>query len=170
MDQNSKLESLVASQKDQLNRYEIRLKDVINAYKGLLKEKDALKEALNVANKPKGETGDQSPGGDNNIDQKLTLMNSLATLSAEKSRIEQSFLLDKRNLKQEITSKDKALKELEETIRSLESRNSLETENFKSKLIVEKHLLEKEQTNSMLMIRELQMLLNGWFEMFLIII
>lgn len=158
MDQSA----IISSQKEQLSRYETRLKDVVNAYKGLLKEKEALKEALgSVSNNSKGGTEEKV---DQNVDQKLTLMNSLATLSAEKSRLEQTFLLDKRNLKHEMTVKDKAIKELEEIIRTFESRSSLETENFKSKLIVEKHEREKEQTNSMLMIRELQMLLNGKFQ------
>ena len=140
------------------------LSDIVNAYKGLLKEKEALSASLATLSKPKDDNAIEESSETQNIDHKQTiqtLMQSIATLSAGKSKIEQTFLMDKRNLKQEIAMKDKAYKELESKIHSLDSRNNLETENFKSKLIVEKHEREKEQTNSMLMIRELQMLLNG---------
>lgn len=85
-------------------------------------------------------------------------MNSLATLSAEKSRMEASFQADKKQLRNSIVQKDKKINELEEKIKEIQKQHSIDLENLKSKVIVERHEREKESNNHMLMIRELQKL------------
>lgn len=176
------LESVVASQKEQLTRYETRLKDVVTAYKGLLKEKEALEASLaavsgrSPAKKPasngsqpaKGEKGAtaaqdgaqaEAGGGDDLQAQIATLMNSLATLSAEKSRQEASFQADRRQLRQELTIKDKMIKDLQERVKQAGAKQQVELEQHKSKLIVLQHDRDKEAQDHMVMVRELQKLL-----------
>lgn len=96
-----------------------------------------------------------------NESQKIqTLMDSVATLSAEKSRMEQSFQADKKQLRQELLQKDKQLKEAHDKLHNLTAQQNLEFENYRSKLIVERHNQEKSHNESLLMIRELQKLLS----------
>lgn len=89
-----------------------------------------------------------------------TVMNSLATLSAEKSKMEQSFQADKRHLRQDLQQKDKQIKDLQERYKAISIQNALELDKSKSKLIVERHDREKEMNDHMLMVRELQKLLS----------
>lgn len=176
------LESLVTSQKEQLIRYETRLKDVVTAYKGLLKEKEALESSLAALTSAKDESSDK-PSTKNNDEadaqsstntksptdtnannenatqtQVLTLMNSLATLSAEKSRMEASFQADKKQIRSQLNQKDNQINELQEKIKSMSQQAASDLENYKAKLIVERQEHEKETSNQMLMIRELQKL------------
>lgn len=173
---NRELESLVNSQKQQLSRYETRLKDVVAAYKGLLKEKEALEASLSALNVPnekstqndpeKSEASADAPdqtssSTDNELKVQIgTLMNSLATLSAEKSRMEASFQADKKHMRQELLAKDKAIKDLNDKIKSISVQHGSELEKAKSKLIVERHEREKEVNDHMSMVRELQKLLS----------
>lgn len=190
------LESLVNSQKQQLLRYETRLKglvenhqydhsfqshfsllDVVAAYKGLLKEKEALEASLSALNVPndkaaqnvskvsESQSFESSPEPSTSADTDLkvqlgTLMNSLATLSAEKSRMEASFQADKKQMRQELQAKDKEFKDLNEKMKALSVQHVNELEKAKSKLIVERHEREKEVNDHMLMVRELQKLLS----------
>lgn len=87
-------------------------------------------------------------------------MNSLATLSAEKSRMEASFQADKKNLRSEMFNKDKTIKELTEKVKVISSQTALEVEKYKSKIIVERHEREKSHNDQMVMVRELQKLLS----------
>uniref|UniRef100_A0A1I8PXH1 GRIP domain-containing protein n=1 Tax=Stomoxys calcitrans TaxID=35570 RepID=A0A1I8PXH1_STOCA len=180
------LESVVNSQKDQLSRYEKRLKDVVTAYKGLLKEKEALEtslaaitsqkdEAMTAKNndnisdtteKPNSETTSVSDADDeaavsekSNIQcQIATLMNSLATLSAEKSRMEQSFQADKKQLRSQLLQKDQTIIDLQNRLQESKERAKAEVDEVKAKWIIERQEREKETNNQMLMIRELQKL------------
>ncbi|XP_037813231.1 GRIP and coiled-coil domain-containing protein 1 [Lucilia sericata] len=180
------LESIINSQKEQLSRYEKRLKDIITAYKGLLKEKEALETSLTaILNKNDDKNLEPSPGnaGDSNVEQSnelqssskseggtdtddkfslqsqiATLMNSLATLSAEKSRMEASFQADKKVLRAQLQQKDEIMNELRNTIKKNEELAKADVDEFKAKLIIERQEREKETNNQMLMIRELQKL------------
>lgn len=152
--------------------------DVVAAYKGLLKEKEALEaslSALNVPNEkktqndttesatPSSDTISQQSTSSSDADLKIqigTIMNSLATLSAEKSRMEAFFQADKKQMRQELQVKDKAIKDLNEKTKSLSMQHANELEKSKSKLIVERHDREKEVNDHMLMVRELQKLLS----------
>lgn len=151
------------------------------AYKGLLKEKEALEASLAIVSSSKSETPVPLPdtaipstssvpsNDENHVDnnassemqlQIATVMQSLATLSAEKSKMEASFQADKRALRLELQQKDKQIVDLQEKLRGTHTQNKLEVEKTKSKLIIERHEWEKESNNQMLMIRELQKLLS----------
>lgn len=147
------------------------------AYKGLLKEKEALEASLSALNVPNekqilndatvsttsssSDTLVQSTSSDTDLKIQIgTLMNSLATLSAEKSRMEASFQADKKQMRQELQAKDKVIKDLNDKMRSLSVQHANELEKSKSKLIVERHDREKEANDHMIMVRELQKLLS----------
>ncbi|TDG41237.1 hypothetical protein AWZ03_012344 [Drosophila navojoa] len=184
------LETLVATQKEQLSRYEKRLRDVVTAYKGLLKEKEALETSLaahaevtsakdsNVDSKSavaatagevSGDVADGSiaSGGDiagGNEEkgqlqtQIITLMNSLATLSAEKSRMEASFQADKKQLRAQIAQKEQIIQELHAKAKEQAQRAKNDVDEVKAKWIIERQEREKETNNQMIMLRELQKL------------
>ncbi|XP_053962399.1 GRIP and coiled-coil domain-containing protein 1 [Anastrepha ludens] len=184
MDRNKReLETLVSSQKEQLARYEKRLKDVVTAYKGLLKEKEALESSLATLTTSKNGTNSESStptdtaAVDNSVaamaaesrglvvedkqqlqTQIMTLMNSLATLSAEKSRMEASFQADKKQLRGQLTLKDKNIADLKKAIKENEDKAKAHLDEMKAKWIIECQEREKETNNQMIMIRELQKL------------
>ncbi|XP_014275500.1 GRIP and coiled-coil domain-containing protein 1 isoform X2 [Halyomorpha halys] len=88
--------------------------------------------------------------------QLTTLMNSLATLSEEKSRMEAGFQADKKQLRTEKLDLEKTIKEMQGRLDHETRAHLSEMENFKSKLIIERHQREKEHNDHGVMIRELQ--------------
>ncbi|XP_026669559.1 uncharacterized protein LOC108625194 isoform X2 [Ceratina calcarata] len=88
-----------------------------------------------------------------------TLMNSLATLSAEKSKMEANFQQDKKQLRSERDECEKVIKDLKEKLRKAQTTNHSEIEHVKCKLIMERHEREKEQIDHAKMLKELQKLL-----------
>lgn len=168
------LERQVASQKEQLVRYEKRIHDVVMAYKSLLKEKGALEASLSAVSTTTTTRKDDAGESEDNSElpttspdtavasqeQIATVMNSLATLSAEKSRMEMSFQRDKKQLRVELQEKDQRIREWEEKAKQTVNKNKLEVEGLKSKLIVERHAREKETSDQLAMIKELQQLLS----------
>lgn len=199
MENASKRELLVtvSKQKDQLARYEGRLRDVVTAYKGLIKEKEALEaslKALTVSSasdkcyEPENKTSSnrtqneetsssststaeveassatqKTSQSEETVDhlhtQLTTLMNSLATLSAEKSRMEASFQADKKQLRSEKEERERIIKELQEKYQQSQQLHQTELETLRSKLTAERHEREKEQSDHGVMIRELQKVL-----------
>ncbi|KAG5681942.1 hypothetical protein PVAND_011343 [Polypedilum vanderplanki] len=141
--------SIIQAQKEQIARYQTRLKDVVNAYKSLLEEKKALDAVLKTKQdykpdeKDGNETSDdnKSETSNNDTDQITILMNSLSTLSAEKNKMEANFLTDKKNLRQELKTKDIVIKDLQEKLKSVE----LEKQNYKTKLISYDRMLNDER-------------------------
>merc|ERR1712227_1089503 len=144
--------------------------DVVRAYKGLVKEKEALESSLKVlgANAPPASTGvateseasessdketsnedgssctkEPEPQGKQTTDQLSTLTQSLATLTSEKSRLEQSFQEDKKKLRAEINDKNKTIETLRAELKSAKEKSRTEVEESKSKLIIERHNREK---------------------------
>lgn len=109
------------------------------------------------------ETDPLENGGYESVDhlrsQLATLMNSLATLSEEKSRMEASFQADKRQLRSEKEELEQKVKELQKKLEQCTRIHLNEIENYKSKLIVERHQREKEHNDHGVMIRELQKVL-----------
>jgi hypothetical protein len=128
----------------------------VTAYKSLLKEKEALDAVLNTKKTSStednnGENGNRSDSEEkkHDNDPNEILLNSLKTLNAEKSQMEKSFLADKKNLRQELSMKDKELREVHEKIKQLER----EKQELKTKLISydrmfsdERHLKENLET------------------------
>lgn len=149
------------------------ISDVVTAYKGLLKEKEALEASLTTITTEKSiETQNQNDGASSSTSaesngtdadqmrmQISTLMQSLATLSAEKSKMEASFQADKKSMRNELKVKEKSITDLQEKVNSSDAHTKLEVEKIKSKLIIERHEWEKESGNQYAMVRELQKLL-----------
>lgn len=162
---------------------------MVTAYKGLLKEKEALETSLvahaevtsgkdsnavdSKAAPAGGEVsgdatdGSTASGGDlagGNEEkgqlqtQIITLMNSLATLSAEKSRMEASFQADKKQLRAQIAQKEQIIQELHAKAKEQAQRAKNDVEEVKAKWIIERQEREKETNNQMIMLRELQKL------------
>ena len=72
-------------------------------------------------------------------------MTSLATLSAEKSRMEASFLANKKALTIDIDAKNKEIKEIGEKFKKSTMALTLEKENFKAKIIGYDRMLNDER-------------------------
>ncbi|XP_043506460.1 GRIP and coiled-coil domain-containing protein 1 [Frieseomelitta varia] len=89
-----------------------------------------------------------------------TLMNSLAILSAEKSKMEANFQQDKKQLRSERDECEKVIKDLKEKLKKAQNTNYSEIEHMKCKLIMERHEREREQADHGKMIKELQKLLH----------
>lgn len=127
----------------------------MTAYKSLLSEKEALDAVLSTK-KPKEESSDaekseneSSDPVDEGANQITVLMNSIKTLSAEKNKMEASFLNDKKLLRQELSAKEKEIRDIQEKFKTTE----LEKQNFKTKLANfdrilndERHLKENLET------------------------
>mgnify|MGYP001207627684 FL=1 len=160
----------IEEQKEKISKYENRLRDMIRAYKGLTKEKEALENSLKILQKSKPKSGqekssedpdDQASGESDQPeneeeDQIQTLTQSLSTLSAEKSRLESMFQDDKRKLRNELSDKDKLCETLKKELKNIKDKSKVELEETKSKLIIEKHNRDKETNDHALMLRELQ--------------
>ncbi|XP_012644559.1 GRIP and coiled-coil domain-containing protein 1 [Microcebus murinus] len=236
----------IETQKKQLFQYQARLKDVVRAYKSLLKEKEALEASIKVLSVSHeadvGLAGVQSPGlpfpdsvddrcsthsedstgtatsldtaasltstkgefgleddraarggppppkseeasgsesgvssssGDGplaggEVDKRLhqlktqlaTLTSSLATVTQEKSRMEASYLADKKKMKQDLEDANKKAEEeksrLEGELKGLQEQIA----ETKARLITQQHDRAQEQSDHALMLRELQKLLQ----------
>lgn len=83
-------------------------------------------------------------------------MNSLTTLSAEKSRLEAQFQNDKKQLRQELTIKDKMIKDMQDKLKQVATKYQTEVESCKSKVIVEKHDRDQKLQDYMYKLKELQ--------------
>lgn len=235
----------IETQKKQLLQYQARLKDVVRAYKSLLKEKEALEASIKVLSvsheadaglsgvQPPGltfpdsvddrcsthsedstgtatsldtaasltsvkgefgveddrvargplppkseeasgsESGVSSSSGDgpsagSEIDKRVhqlktqlaTLTSSLATVTQEKSRMEASYLADKKKMKQDLEDANKKAEEergrLEGDLKGLQEQIA----ETKARLITQQHDRAQEQSDHALMLRELQKLLQ----------
>lgn len=227
----------IETQKQQLLQYQARLKDVVRAYKSLLKEKEALEASIKVLSvsheadvgltcpdsvddrcsthsedstgtatsldtaasltstkgefgveddrqtrgppPPKSEeasgseSGVSSSSGDGpsacgEVDKRLhqlktqlaTLTSSLATVTQEKSRMEASYLADKKKMKQDLEDACKKAEEerdrLEGELKGLQEQIA----ETKARLITQQHDRAQEQSDHALMLRELQKLLQ----------
>ena len=187
--------AIIAQQKEQIVRYEARLKDVVRAYKGLTKEKEALEKSFAVLGKnqmppysdndldsnassaieekklssaPSQKTKDKAMSEtESNTDSALppqesssndlkVLQDSLATLSAEKSRMTTIYQEEKKRMKNEKIELEKTVSQMQKDIDEMKLKSKAETEELKSKWIVERHNREKESNDNTLMLRELQ--------------
>ena len=189
----------IVQQKEQLLRYEARLKDVVRAYKGLAKEKEALEKSVAILGKPHLPTKDnlnsdkhvveartsfqnetaKTPGSAGNTNKKddeqinnepstslkgqidavsdlKVLQDSLATLTVEKSRLANAYQEEKKRAKQDKQELEISNQQLTKELEGLKAKYKLESEELKSKWIVERHNREKESSDSTLMLRELQ--------------
>jgi hypothetical protein len=74
--------------------------DVVTAYKGLIKEKEALEASLKILNDKTSKNSDAQAAAEQK--QLKILTESLSVLSAEKSRMESNFQADKKKLRGEV--------------------------------------------------------------------
>ncbi|EZA57902.1 GRIP and coiled-coil domain-containing protein 1 isoform X1 [Ooceraea biroi] len=88
------------------------------------------------------------------------LMNQLATLSAEKSKMEANFQIDKKQLRSERDECEKVIKDLKDRLKKAQNVNHSEIEHVKCKLIMERHEREKEHADFVRKTKELQKLLQ----------
>ena len=185
--QRKDLYETIESQKETIAKYETRLRDVVQAYKGLAKEKEALEASFkaisstmttgeeedkkddDASGKNEENQEEQEAGGDEAASDKSsgdleakvkTLSASVMTLTREKSRLETSFQEDRRKLLQERKERDKQIESLRAEMASKKTSSLADVEELKSKLILEKHAREKEASDHALILRELQKLLS----------
>ncbi|XP_024947720.1 GRIP and coiled-coil domain-containing protein 1 isoform X3 [Cephus cinctus] len=182
MDKNNKRElfEAVERQKEQLLKCENQLRDIGPAYEELVKEKEALEDnlkALTIKMNKIEESGETStpksatstevkkeqrkPETVSQLKTQLgVLMTSLATLSAEKSKMEANFQSDKRQLRSEREECEKVIRDLKEKLKKAQKDIHSEVEHVKYKLIMERHEREKEQADHSAMMKELQRLVS----------
>ncbi|XP_069764396.1 GRIP and coiled-coil domain-containing protein 1 isoform X2 [Narcine bancroftii] len=233
----------IETQKKQLSQYQTRLRDVVRAYKSLLKEKEALEASLKVlsvsqevdkklqnkdtasaasdigddqrsvhsedsletvnsvdttaslTSSSKGELshedkvsiklegGGSSPnseelnrsgiivGGEqqthNEIDKKMqlksqlaTLTNALTTVTQEKSRMEASYLTDKKKMRQELEDLTQRFQEESSKYEAEIKKVQEQLAEAKARIITQQHERDREQTDHATMLHELQKLLQ----------
>ncbi|CAG5058773.1 unnamed protein product [Parnassius apollo] len=144
--------STITKQTDQIKRYEARLRDVVTAYKGLVKEKEALEISLKALSK--GETASE----EGSKDSVATLTQSLATLTAEKSRMEEAFQADKKVTREKY---ENMLAAMREETKTLVQQHLVEVSNLKAKISYEIQEREKERADHAAMMKELHMKLTS---------
>ncbi|XP_045534523.1 GRIP and coiled-coil domain-containing protein 1 [Papilio machaon] len=138
--------STITKQADQIKRYEARLRDVVAAYKGLVKEKEALEISLKALSRGDKDSGQ---GSDDSV---TTLMQSLATLSAEKSRMEEAFQADKKVTREKY---ENMLASMREETKTLVQQHLVEVSNLKAKIAYEIQERENERADHAAMMKEL---------------
>lgn len=144
--------STITKQADQIKRYESRLRDVVTAYKGLVKEKEALEISLKALNK----TENTIDGSEDDSVTALTL--SLSTLTVEKARMEEAFQADKKVTRDKY---ENMLAALREENKMLSQQHLLEVNSLKAKIAYEIQEREKERADHVAMMKELHLKLNS---------
>ncbi|XP_061379972.1 GRIP and coiled-coil domain-containing protein 1 [Danaus plexippus] len=144
--------STITKQADQIKRYEARLRDVVAAYKGLVKEKEALEISLKALNKT-----DDDGSGAGSPDSIAALTLSLSTLTAEKNRMEEVFQADKKVTREKY---ENMLASMREETKSLVQQHLAEVANLKTKIAYEIQEREKERADHAAMLKELHLKLN----------
>ncbi|CAH0714121.1 unnamed protein product, partial [Brenthis ino] len=143
--------STITKQADQIKRYEGRLRDVVAAYKGLVKEK----EALDISIKALSRTDVNVEASQDSI-AALTL--SLSTLTAEKTRMEEAFQADKKVTREKYEG---MLASMREETKSLVQNHVAEIANLRAKIAYEIQEREKERADYAAMLKELHVKLNS---------
>lgn len=145
MTSKRELLATIEKQRDQISKYETKLKDVVRAYKGLLKEKEALEASLSAlaetsSSKPKPSSdgaaepteGQQPPEGEGEGE-------ASANAEPKDSNTEASTSKDAEDLKNKIVALTSALN----TVSSEKKRIETSFQNDKKRLLAEKEKLEK---------------------------
>lgn len=143
--------STITKQADQIKRYESRLRDVVAAYKGLAKEKEALEISLKALNKTENAAEGVSD------DSVAALTESLSTLTAEKSRMEEAFQADKKVTREKY---ENMLSAMREETKAMIQQHQVEVNNLKAKISYEIQERENERADHAAMLKELHLKLN----------
>ncbi|XP_058799774.1 GRIP and coiled-coil domain-containing protein 1 isoform X3 [Phymastichus coffea] len=121
------------------------------------------KEELNI--QPSSVLSKESNSNEDSVEvlknQLETLMNSLAVLSAEKSRMEASFQNEKKQIRSERDECERVIKTMKEKMKRIQGHAMSEVEHLKYKLIMERHEREKEQTEHSTQTKELQKMVHN---------
>ncbi|XP_011498811.1 PREDICTED: GRIP and coiled-coil domain-containing protein 1 [Ceratosolen solmsi marchali] len=115
-----------------------------------IQEKEPKMQSSNMLDKTNSE--DTVQGLKNQLE---TLMNSLAVLSTEKSRMEANFQTEKKQIRSEREEHERVTKNLKEKLKRIQGHATSEVEHLKYKLIMERHEREKEQSEHAASIKEL---------------
>nr|SVE74696.1 EOG090X04IO [Daphnia carinata] len=181
---------VIEQQKEQIGRYEKKLRDVVQAYKGIQKEKEALESSLKALAEAKSSSAEGESTRDDGLEHNAehaavleetrnelelagisskekdiikrlkaqlgTLSDSLATITAEKSRCEANFQQDRKRLllEKEVLEKSVAAAYSQAEIASHSFKQQLS--ELKSNLSAEKSERSRESTNNQVILRELQ--------------
>ncbi|KAK7104743.1 GRIP and coiled-coil domain-containing protein 1-like [Littorina saxatilis] len=184
--------------KEQLQQYKTKLRDVVSAYKSVVKEKEALDASLaalsTTSNPPSsnskekdGATTEDSADGEAEQSQETsdplgvnapsanedasqsqmtalkeqlkTLTSSLTTLSQEKNKIESQFVAANKQLRQENEELQKSLEQERQQNGSKTTEFDRQIQELKGRVRSQQLEREKEQTDHVVMLRELQKLL-----------
>ena len=179
---------VIAQQKEQLARYETRLKDVVRAYKGLAKEKETLESSLKAitaavnedkdaeqeVEKQKTDTEDCETDTESIAESVCSDITSAsgsvqtgkpkAKLAALSNSLAAVAAEKAQSEAKFLADKRKMRKEIDELktqldgVKGSEAEMKVSLEETKSKLIIERHEREKEMSNNKLMVQELQKL------------
>ncbi|XP_071501673.1 GRIP and coiled-coil domain-containing protein 1-like [Diadema antillarum] len=188
MDRSSRKELLetVEKQKEDLDRYKGRLRDLAVAYRSLVKEKEALEasvKALSTVSRqaPDAERtegageGDAESKGDEEREAKgdvtsgeaaqlrqqiATLTLSLATVTEQKSKMEANFQDDKKKMRQDQQEAQQKLKDERDNLQQNAETLTQHLAEARAKLRAQQQELEAEQLNHAAMMRELQALVS----------
>uniref|UniRef100_A0AAG5DD55 GRIP domain-containing protein n=1 Tax=Anopheles atroparvus TaxID=41427 RepID=A0AAG5DD55_ANOAO len=173
-------ESIINSQKEHINRYESRLKDIIVAYKGLAKEKAALETSLqalscertSTAKNPSTESDAKAIVAENaeqegtstslqpSDDQVQKLMNNITTLTSERNRIEEVLKRERNQLRQEMAVKNATIEELSKRLKVLENQPKHRSANPSGGVGNDQLSYGAKQEEQSLTIRELRKMLD----------
>ncbi|XP_030844936.1 GRIP and coiled-coil domain-containing protein 1 isoform X2 [Strongylocentrotus purpuratus] len=183
MDRTNRKELLemAEKQKEELDRYKGRLRDLAVAYRSLVKEKEALEASVKALTAPNqtrdtnasaeaqdGDTQDEGDGvgeGDGgNIaqlrQQITTLTLSLSTVSEQKSKMETNFQDDKKKMRQEQMDALQRVNEEKDNLQSVGEQLTQQLAETKAKLRVHQQERESDNLNNAAMMRELQNLVS----------
>lgn len=133
----------VERQKDQITKYEAKLKDVVRAYKGLLKEKEALEASLSALAETSSSTKPSSDGSVQPAEGQLSESEGPADASPptdpKESSTEGNTSEDPEDLKKKVAALTSALN----TLSSEKKRVETSFQNDKKRLLAEREKLEK---------------------------
>lgn len=164
---------LIEEQNQNLLKYKSRLHDIVESYKNLLREKEALESSIKtlteVSNVAKQEKED-SVDCENQVDEKaslekrndlclLQLRNSLGALTIEKSRIENELRTDRKKILLQKEEVEKSLLEKESFWIAEKGKFENLIIELRKKISEQQREREKEQQDHVLMLKELQNLL-----------
>ncbi|XP_046389049.1 golgin subfamily A member 6-like protein 1 isoform X2 [Ischnura elegans] len=148
MEKDRDLREIIDQQQEKIKQYKARLGDIVTAYKGLAKEKEALEASLkalsgrpkptkksSVKGKKENATDsekqkDEEVSENRSVREIETLSESLTTLSQEKSRLEASFQADRKRLMVEKDELEMAVKELSEKLLLERQQRGTEQNNY----------------------------------------
>lgn len=150
MTSKKELLTTVERQKEQLSKYEAKLKDVIRAYKGLLKEKEVLEASLSALTSVEKKTEDAGTEDQQNSSEKETeSAQSDASANGHPKNNEQNAVCEEASVQsseslEALQNKVSTLTVALTTLTSEKNRIEMSFQNDKKRLLSEKEKLEQQ--------------------------